>query len=193
MNAYVFFFKFVLILIVQELKSSKGHKLSEKEYKGLYNTFFTSLCLFSNRYLNDIERSKDVVQAVFIKIWVQDILFENELTVKTYLYTSVKNTCLDFLKSKENRIKQKLSTVELRLLKSEAYFEKEVVLEEVARIVDRSLETLPFKCKQIIKLSLKGFKNKQISEELEISINTVKTQKRIAYQRLRPILKGYYL
>jgi RNA polymerase sigma-70 factor (family 1) len=159
------------------------------EYKVLYDTYYSALCLFSNKYLNDLELSKDVVQEVFLKVWQKQIVFENETAIKSYLYTSVKNKCLDFFKSKEYKSKRKLSEEDVHIFESQSYFEKELLLEEVTRMVDVAVNTLPFKCKEIISLSLKGLKNNQISEELSVSINTVKTQKRIAYQKLRPILK----
>jgi len=164
-----------------------------KEYKVLFDTFYTSLCLFSNKYLDDIDLSKDIVQEVFIKIWDQEIIFENEFTIKSCLYTSVRNKSLDYLRSKEYKVNRKLSIEDIKVLESDVYFEKEVLLEEYSRVVTRAIDTLPSKCKEIINLSLKGFKNEQISEELSISMNTVKTQKRIAYRKLRPLLKGYYI
>ncbi len=145
--------------------------------------------MFANKYVEDLEHSKDVVQDVFVKVWKQEVEFENRLAVKTYLYTSVRNKCLDLLKSKAYKNKALLSEHELTLLTSENYFEKEVMIEEVNRVLYKAVNTLPERCKQIMKLSLSGLENAQISEELSLSINTVKAQKRIAYQKLRPILK----
>ena len=163
--------------------------MSLKEYKVLFDTYHTSLCLFSNKYLRDLDVSKDVVQGVFVKLWHHQIVLENDNAIKSYLYTCVKNKSLDYLKSKEFNCYQKLSEDELEIYESDHFFEKELLIEEVERMVNQAVNTLPFKCKEIIRLSLKGFKNSQISEELSISINTVKTQKKIAYQKLRPVLK----
>ncbi|WPR71389.1 RNA polymerase sigma-70 factor [Flavobacterium sp. NG2] len=171
------------------MNSVTGNSLSLKEYKVLFDTYYTSLCLFANKYLGDLDLSKDVVQEVFVKLWHHQIVLENENAIKSYLYTCVKNKSLDYLKSKSFNSCQQLTDKELQLCESEQFFEKELLLEEVERMVDIAVNTLPFKCKEIIRLSLKGFKNNQISEELSISINTVKTQKKIAYQKLRPVLK----
>lgn len=175
------------------LKPQKKHQLSLREYKVIYNNFYTSLCLFSNNYVGDLDQSKDIVQEVFIKIWENNIVFENRNAIKSYLYTAVKNKSLDLLKSKEYNVKSQISKEELELLDSDSFFEKEMVIEEVSRIVESALGTLPEKCKKIVKLSMNGYRNYQISEELSISINTVKAQKRIAYQKLRPILKTSFI
>lgn len=163
--------------------------LSLKEFKELYNTFYFSLCLFADRYMNDIELSKDLVQDVFVKIWNNKTPFESELAIKTYLYRSVRNKCFDVLKSKDFKSKSKLTDYDLSVIESESFYEKEIFIEEVSRIIDTAVNTLPKKCAVIIKLSLKGLCNTQISEELSVSISTVKAQKRIAYQKLRPLLK----
>lgn len=162
-------------------------------YKKLFDTFYPSLCLFSSKYTNSLESSKDIVQEVFIKVWDDKLLLGDDDNVKAFLYTAVRNKSLDFIKTKEFRSKSTLDTQALNELSSQSYFEKQVLIEETSRLVNEAINTLPYKCKRIINLSLKGLGNKQISEELSISLNTVKTQKRIAYQKLRPLLKGAYL
>ncbi len=161
-------------------------------YKGIFDTFYTSLCLFSNKYINNEELCKDVVQEVFIKVWKDQISFKDNDHLKAFLYTAVRNKSLDLLKSKEYKLRSKLEIESMSILDTEVYFEKQMITEETSRIVNIAINTLPYKCKGIIRLSLKGLGNKQISEELSISLNTVKTQKRIAYQKLRPLLKGAY-
>lgn len=58
------------------------------------------------------------------------------------------------------------------------FFSTELVLQETARLVDHAVDTLPLRCKKIIKLSLLGYKNGEIANELEITLNTVKAQKK---------------
>lgn len=167
--------------------------LTSKEYKSLFDKLYTSLCVFANSYIGDLEVSKDVVQDVFIKIWEDKIEFQNENTIKSYLYTSVKNKSLDYLKSKRVKTTDHLSTGEMEKLETEPFFLREVVIVETSSIIENAINTLPKKCAQIIRLSIKDFTNAEIAEELDISINTVKTQKKIAYKRLKPLLKDYFI
>ncbi len=174
------------------MKRTKTTKFQYNLYKQSFDTLYPSLCVFANKYVDDIEIAKDLVQEVFIKIWNKNLYFENEFYIKSYLYTAVKNKSLDLLKSSEYKKKTKIDVETLKLISSTSYFEKQIFIEETSRLVNEAINTLPYKCKHIIKLSLKGLENKQISEELSVSLNTVKTQKRIAYQKLRPLLKGVY-
>ncbi|WP_335967270.1 RNA polymerase sigma-70 factor [Galbibacter sp. PAP.153] len=175
------------------MKSIEPYQITFKEYKILFNTYYNPLCNFANKYLNDYEACKDVVQEVFIKIWDKQIGLTSENAIRSYLYTSVKNKSLDFLKSNAYKKIRSISDIEIKKLESEPYFTREAILEESSRLIQEAVNTLPFKCKQIIDLSLNGYKNDEISKELSISINTVKAQKRIAYGKLRVILKGAFV
>lgn len=169
------------------------YKLTLKEYKSLFNKLYTSLCLFANKYIDDLEVCKDIVQDVFIKIWEDNIEFQNENNIKSYFYTSVKNKSLDYLKSSRYKSTEKLSKDQIEQVETEPYFLREVVVIETSKIIEDAINTLPHRCAQIIRLSIKELTNAEIAEELDISINTVKAQKKIAYKRLKPLLKDYFI
>lgn len=164
-----------------------------KEYESLFNRLYTSLCLFSNKFIDDLEISKDIVQDVFIKIWEDKIEFKNKNNLKSYLYTSVKNKSLDYLKSKRYKTTDNLSIRMIEELETEPFFLREVVILETSAIIDNAINTLPYRCAQIIRLCIRDFSNAEIAVELNITINTVKTQKKIAYKRLKPILQDYFI
>ena len=163
------------------------------QYNELYNSLYTSLCLFSNKYIDNLEKAKDIVQEVFIKFWNDKITLQDEVGFKSYLYVCVKNKSIDYLKSSEYKRTQNVESLDFMNLESDSYFEKEFFMEEVSSAIDKGLETLPLKCRKVVELSMNGYKNNQISEELGISINTVKTQKKIAYNKLRLVLKTPFI
>lgn len=171
------------------MQRNKEYELTPEAYKAFFDALYSPLCLFANKYLNNLEASKDIVQDVFVKVWEENIRFQNEHTIKSFLYTSVRNRSLNLLKSKPQQLFETYSLPEFELLESDSFFFREVFVAETGAILDKAVSTLPYKCAQIIKLSLKDYSNAEIAEELAISINTVKTQKKIAYQKLRPLLK----
>ena len=67
-----------------------------------------------------------------------------------------------------------------------------MIEEETYRIVNEAIDALPTQSRRIIKLSLEGKQNKEISEELGITVNTVKSLKYKAMDVLRVALKDYY-
>ena len=60
-------------------------------------------------------------------------------------------------------------------------------------IVNSILNGLSERCREIfLKSKIEGKKQKEIAEEMNISINTVETQMGIAYKKLRNELKDYF-
>ncbi|MBW1656027.1 RNA polymerase sigma-70 factor [Flavobacterium quisquiliarum] len=166
--------------------------LTSKEYKYIFDSMYTSLCLFANKYIENLEASQDLVQDVFIKIWEEKIVFTNDKAIKSYLYTAVKNQSLDYLKSAYVRTTKSLDVEDISKWETDQFFHSEVVISDTNHILENAITALPEKCAQVIRLSMKGMTNPEIAEELEISINTIKLQKKIAYKRLRPLLKDYF-
>ncbi len=165
----------------------KQFSLSYLQFKNLFNEMYPALCYFAYKYVNDVELSKDLVQDVFLKIWENKIKFEHPDKIKSFLYTSVKNKALDYLKSLHNK-KMDREKEPSKDIQSKMDFLMQITISETTRIIDSAVKTLPRRCSEVIQLSLKDYSNKEISEELSISINTVKVQKRIAYDKLRKIL-----
>lgn len=175
------------------MENKSKFRLTLKDYSSLFNIMYKPLCLFANKYIESLEVSKDIVQDVFIKIWEDNIEFQNENTIKSYLYTSVKNKSLDYLKSKFYKSTDFMSIRKIENLESEPFFLREVVIIETSNIIENAIKTLPNKCAKIITMSLKGMTNVKIANELGLSLNTIKAQKKIAYKRLKPLLKGYFV
>ena len=69
-------------------------------------------------------------------------------------------------------------------------FEAEIIEQETFRIVRKAVEELPTQMRNIILYSMKGLKNNEIADKLQISEGTVHKLKKIAYRKLRESLKG---
>ena len=168
----------------------KPHPMSLEGYKSLFDTLYPALCLFANRYINDMDMSRDIVQEVFIKIWEKRLSFINHNATKGYLYTSVKNQCLNYLKSKNYRILLNSSRIDVTEIQSEEYFLAEVVTVDTYTELHKAIKTLPNKTAKVIQLALNEYSTNEIAEELAVTTSTVRTQKSIGYQKLRVLLNN---
>lgn len=63
-----------------------------------FNYYYSSLCVFSMQYLNDRRAVEDLVQDFFVSLWKDAPNHQIHSSLKTYLFASVKNRCLDFQK-----------------------------------------------------------------------------------------------
>ncbi|WP_255501973.1 RNA polymerase sigma factor [Olivibacter sp. SDN3] len=151
----------------------------------LFKTHYRSLSYFAYQLLQEKHTADDAVQEAFLALWdKKEILSDHPIAIKNFLYTHVKNICLNIQRRKKV-INRYFETRE------EVDDEEDTVLEALinAEVLDELYQvvaTLPENCQEIFRLGyLEGLKNAEIAEMLGISVNTVKTQK----QRGLKILK----
>ncbi|PKQ69407.1 RNA polymerase sigma-70 factor [Labilibaculum manganireducens] len=159
-------------------------------YNSLFNEMYAGLCLFSERFLIVSSEGEDLVQEVFVKLWAKFDDFDSLNAIKAYLYQATRNACLNSIR--HEKVKRKYEAEQVHQVESETYFLKQVVEEETSRIIANSIDELPPQCKKILQLSMQGLKNQEIADDLGISVNSVKTQKRIAYKTLRSKLQNIF-
>ena len=161
----------------------------------MFEEYFNALCAFSYKYINDQPETQDIVQEVFLALWEQKKEFDHINSIKSFLYASVRNKCLNLLKHKV--VKQKHEMALIYELESEQFFTNHIIEEEAFKQLYVEIKDLPESAQNIMLLALKGLKNREIAEKLNITENTVKTHKKIAYaklkKKLKPVLNGLIL
>jgi len=156
----------------------------EKEtLKSVFDKHFNALSAFGYKYVSDADVAQDMVQEAFVALWEKIEDFNQQDEMRAFLYTAVRNKCLNYLKHLS--VKEKHQEGLIYELESEHLFSLQIIEEESFNQLYIEIEALPPSARKIILLALKGMKNKEIAEFLEISENTVKTQKKIAYSKLK--------
>ena len=163
---------------------------NQSAFKSLYDKYYEALFLFGQKYIPNSEAVEDLVQESFIKVWEKRSSFFHEAALKAFLYKSVRNACLNYLD--HQKVERNYEAQSKTDVLSEDYFLNNVIEEEVNRIISDTVNKLPESARMIYLLSLKGLKNAEIAEDLNISINTVKTQKQRAGKFLKENLKGLF-
>lgn len=163
---------------------TKGiNKKDEKAWKVLFDSFFAPLCHHSLRIVADEDIAKDIVQDTLIRLWKNEVVFENHKGMIAYLYRAVSNNSLKYLRDRNTEEEQLKKWQEENEL-SEEYFSS-VVREEVFRKLRDLLNQLPEERRKVILLSLKGMSGEEIAQTLGVTIHTVKQQKYRAYKFIR--------
>ena len=154
---------------------------NNRVFKTFFEKNFSSIVMFADKYLDDMEVAADIAQECFIRLWHGDQTFESEDKVKGFLYTTARNLALNELK--HDAIVARY--VQKGMLESEEYLRDNVIEEEVYAIIYKAIDELAPQSRKVILLSLQELSNGEIAEKLGISVNTVRTHKARAYQYLR--------
>jgi len=159
---------------------NKGNKSA---FKDLFDHHFNPLVAFGYKYIPAPSIVEDMVQEVFITCWEKRKDFKHINALKSFLYTSVRNRCLNHLK--HQAVQKKHENALIYELESDHHFAMHVIEEETFNLLHAEIKDLPRSAQEIMMLALNGLKNQEIADELNISLNTVKTQKKIAYSKLK--------
>lgn len=122
-------------------------------------------------------------EAVLISLWDNREEMASAAHVKSFLYQVSRNNALNHLK--HERVKSEYMLEGMQELESQVCFINYVIEEEVERILVKTEQELAPKCREIFKLAMQGKDNEEIARLLGVSENTVKTQKKIAYKKLK--------
>lgn len=162
-----------------------------RAWKELYRFYYGALCNYSSSIINETSVAEDIVQECLIMIWKSDLYFQDIKILSSYLYKSVYNNTLKYIRDKkvEDKRKSEWSSTQSEAEDDIFYMAAE---EDVIRKLRAAIALLPDQRKTILQLSLEGYSVQEIALQLEISINTVKTQKKRAYSFLKENLKQYF-
>ena len=169
-------------------------------FEDVYLSYFSKMKYFAKEYVISEEDAENIVQDVFVELWENKKMLNMHMNLIAYLFTTIKNKCLNHLRHKlvvqETASKlQEEYTISLRMnLDSLEAFDNNLFSDQdIEKIISRALDTLSEKCRTIFIMSkIEGKKQKEIAQELNISINTIETQMGIAYKKLRIELKDYF-
>lgn len=164
-------------------------KLNRKEhaaFQELFAYFHKQLCFYAVKIVKDKQEAEDIVQSVFLTFWnAKTTEFSDLKAVRFYLYTSVQNFCLKYIRNQEIRERNYKNYGQEEEVEEEYFLCQQIRAEVVAEIFE-AVNELPEKCKKIFTLFyLEGLEDKEIAEKLGISLNTIKTQKQRAKAFLR--------
>jgi len=156
----------------------------QRSFEELFRAFFSAGRRFVQTFLVDDHSADDILQEVFIHIWNKRSIFKNEAHFKAYFYKSLRNNTI-------KRIVRSKHALDIDIAVNQESDDMFVRIAEIEfnREITRAVSLLPEKRRQIILLSMAGMSAEQIAGALNISINTVKSQKTKAYASLRKELK----
>ncbi len=158
-----------------------GFLKNNKEFEEIFKEHYSGLVVYANKYVGVKQVAEDIVQDFFYDLWNKRESIIIQSNIKSFLFQSVKNNCLNYLSREKKDYKE---------LDCNAFEEQELSFQidyiERNKMIYDLLEQLPEQRKNIFKLCcIEGLKYREVAEDLGISVNTVKTQMGRALSELR--------
>ena len=181
------------------VNSQMQWKSIQENFDDIYINYFSRMLHFAKEYVLFEEDAENIVQDVFVFLWEKKDFVEIKTSLTTYLFTLVKNKCLDLIRHK--MIAEEYSQVimdeykeelNMKLYSLEIFSQTFPAESDIEQLIRKAIHKLPEKCKTIfLKSRIEGKRYKEIADELHLSINTVEGQMSIALKKLRTELKDY--
>lgn len=176
--------------MMQEAKIQDNHSLAQMEF--LYKKFYVRLHRYALTFLGDEDEATDVVGEVFLQIWeswqVGAAISESK-NPAAYLYTRVRNSCLDHLRHR--KAIDNYNT----FLKATSPFTTDAEVEDFEKRITRlreAIENLPPSDRRVLKaVYFEHLSYKEAAERLEMSENMIHKHMTKAFRQLREMSKNY--
>lgn len=161
-----------------------GDKLA---LRSVFEEHYAALCRFAMQWTSDADDAEEIVQKMFVELWEKRSELKIEITLRSYLYASVRNRCLNFLKH------QKVEAVHAQYVRRTSSEQENISeIDEVNAALQQALLKLPEQCARVFHLvKMEGKRYAEVAEELGISVKTIENHMTKALRILRSELSEY--
>jgi RNA polymerase sigma-70 factor (ECF subfamily) len=165
-------------------------KDDQPAFTEIYNRYAESLAGFAASKLYSLDDARDVIHDLFVKLWENRDEVYVTSNLKSYLFAIVRHRIIDKIRRNITR-EEYASMVQALIVPSHDSADKQVEAKEFQQTIEKSLNQLPPRVKEIYKLSRdEGLSNHEIAEKLNLSEQTVKNQLSAALKHLRSSLSS---
>jgi RNA polymerase sigma-70 factor, ECF subfamily len=172
-------------LFIEALK--QGDK---KVFQQIFDTWYEPLCRFCYFRMGVQEDAEEIVQDIFVKLWVK----RNELEIKTSLRSYLYRTALNRIINHQEHLKIRLNHFEyvISANRNDPYQSDGVYEKEIQTLAAMAVRNMPARRRTVYELSRRdGLTYAQIAEKMGISVKTVEAHLSAALEQLRVYLKDY--
>jgi RNA polymerase sigma-70 factor, ECF subfamily len=160
--------------------------------QAIFMAYHGDLCRVAYRILRDRDFAKDIVQDVFLKIWIRRASLDIESSLSAYLKRAVVNTSINALRQHRNVVSAESDSMAESSVMKAADADETHNLNELNAMANRAIDNLPARTRAVFQLiRLEGMSYREVSRHLDISEKAVEKEMMKALRLLREALKDY--
>ena len=182
-------------LIVEQLKTG-----NEDAYQYIYDRHYALLCHVANGYVKDQFLAETIVGDTIFHLWEIRETLEISVSIRSYLLRAVRNRCINYLNSEWEKREIAVSSLmpdeitDDKMTISDSHPLGTLLERELEEEIYKAIDKLPNECRRVFdKSRFEGKSYEEISQELGISVNTVKYHIKNALASLQTNLSKYLI
>ncbi len=157
----------------------------EKTFHELYNKYYKALVNYAMQMLGEQAMAEDVVQDTFVQLWQQGSRERSTIHIRAFLYNVTHNAAIDRLRHNKVENDYRHHYEEVVSDDDESLFS-----EEVFRQLFEEIDRLPKRQREVFLELMKGRKNREIAQSLQIAEQTVMKLRQRGMNTLRTRMNG---
>lgn len=159
-------------------------------FERVFKEHFKNLHAYACSILKDSDDAEEMVQNVFYKLWEKKEKISELQSVPAYLYRSVYNECMNFVKHEKVKTAYEAHAVHHGDIASDA--QDTARAKELERRLSEAMNSLPEQCRTIFQMSrFEEMKYREIADKLGLSVKTIENQMGKALKIMRTQLADY--
>jgi RNA polymerase sigma-70 factor (ECF subfamily) len=177
-----------LSTILNEIRN--GNELA---FRKLFDLYYQKLLHTAIYFLKSKSLAEEAISDVFFIMWKKREHIIHIENIENYLYIAVKNQCLHYIRRSVTESNDSFELYEIEYISDEQDPEKKLLEKEYTESIQRAINSLPEKCREVFRLVYgEKLKHKQIAEILNISEKTVEAHVSTAYKKIALFVKSSY-
>jgi len=180
------------VSLVEKVLISKLKTGDYSAFSSVFYAYYKDLVIFATRFTHDTDKSEEIVQDTFVRLWEERESLTINISLKSYLLTLIQNKCIDWYR--HIKVRQVYNDY---MMNNQPFFEYDtenyILHSELQEQIEKALQKLPEPVSDAFRMNkYKGMKYNEIAEIQGVSVRTIEFRMGKALELLRQYLKEYF-
>ena len=158
----------------------------KEAFEAIFDRYYDLLHTFAKQILKDSFAAEDIIQNVFIKVWIRKERINSKLSLRSYLLVATRNELFDYMRLRYNLLRSDINDGLLDVADTDPDAGQYLLHRERAGFIDAAMRSMPDKRREIFSMRYdRNMTNAEIARALNLSIRTVEKHVDLAIKQIR--------
>ena len=158
----------------------------KEAFEAIFDRYYDLLHTFAKQILKDSFAAEDIIQNVFIKVWIRKERINSKLSLRSYLLVATRNELFDYMRLRYNLLRSDINDGLLDVADTDPDAGEYLLHRERAGFIDAAMRSMPDNRREIFSMRYdRNMTNAEIARALNLSIRTVEKHVDLAIKQIR--------